>query len=134
MRYQFDLVIPANTLKAAAVELRAIMDVGTIIQALVRFRAGPHNRVFVAAYQGLHQVIPVSQDEGLYEDDYIFTIPMDLALTDSPFELILKGWTNGTNYPHTITFWFDLEKPTELGQASLLDSILHLGGVKRARR
>lgn len=134
MRYQFDLVIPAGTLKQDPTELRAVMDFGIIRQALVRFRAGPHNRVYVSVYQGLHQVIPASQDEALYEDDYIFAIPMELKLNDAPYELLIKGWTTGTNYSHTITFWFDLE-PIEPAQAgSLLESLLHLGGVPRSRR
>ena len=134
MRFQFDLIIPANTQKTAPAELLARMDAGIIRQALVRFRAGPHNRVFVSVYSSLHQVIPVSQDEGLYEDDYIFTIPMELQLTDAPYELKLQGWTNGTNYSHTVTFWFDLEPPAQNQPTSLLTSILHLGGVPWLRR
>lgn len=108
MRFVYDLTVSANTLKAAPVETKINLIPGTLTGAFIRFKRGPHFLVKVAVYESLFQIIPVSGSDELYGDGEIISIPMDYELTGISPELILAGWSPGTDYSHTVTFWFDI--------------------------
>ena len=129
MRYAHDLIIPAGTLAAEPFTETIRLNTGTIQSGYIRFRSGCHNQVFVAVFVSMFQIVPVLPSTGFYGDDFIFEIPMNFELFEQPFELTLKGWSPGTEFDHTITFWFDLMPQTGVEELSIYRALAHLGEI-----
>jgi hypothetical protein len=47
-------------------------------------------------------------------------------MTSTPYKLIVKGWSDGTRYDHTITLWFDLVETAKQEKGGFLSNITHL--------
>ena len=128
MLFAYDFTIPASTPLTNPYTDKIRLDTGTLTQVKMRFRAGCHNRVFVAIYDGLQQILPAHDTTALYGDDVTFIIPMSYALTDKPYEIILKGWSPDTRYQHVISFWFDIIETAQEKKTGALASLAHLLG------
>lgn len=131
MRYSFDFTIPAATAASAKYEDVIVLDVGVIKQILIRFKAGCHNRVFVAVFDSLEQIAPAKSTQAIYGDYKTFAIPMNYPLNEPPYTLIFKGWSPDTRYNHLISIWIDvLAEPKERGKG-LVENLTHLlkGGL-----
>lgn len=128
MRFAHDIVIPADTpLDAPHVET-VTLDIGTLAGISVRFLAGCHNRVYVAIFEGIRQIAPAHETAALYGNDVIFSIPMSHVLDHKPYALIVKGWSPGARYDHTISLWFDIHDLQADKRASGLAGLMHLLG------
>lgn len=126
MRYSFDFTIPASTLTTLPYEQKIPLDVGIIRQIIIRFKSGCHNRVFVGIYDSLEQIAPAKSTEAIYGDNTIFNIPMSYKMNAKPYELIFKGWSPGTRYPHTISIWVDVDETENKSGGGILENITHL--------
>jgi len=109
MRFVYDLTIPANTLKADPVTNKKLFVKGKITRVQVRFLRGCHNQVSVIMRDGLHWIIPAADSDALIGDGQIFDVPMSYRLNERAPEVIIEGWSPGTNYEHTITWFIDLQ-------------------------
>jgi hypothetical protein len=87
----------------------------------VRFFQGPHNQVKIKLLHGLYQILPVAGSEALFGDGQMFDVPMSYPLTDPSPELTLVGWSPGTKYAHTITFFIDLDPQGGDDRQSILE-------------
>ena len=128
MRLSYDFTIPLATGEVTPHIETIRLDTGTITQTMLRFKAGCHNRVYVALFAGLVQIVPAHETQALYGDDVIFTIPMNYELTHKPYELTFKGWSPDTRYNHTISVWIDLLENDPGRKQSAISNILHLLG------
>jgi hypothetical protein len=131
MRYQSDLVVPPYTPQAAPAQVDIPITAGTLTQAQVYFRAGPHNVVFITLLSGVYQLIPAHGTAPLFGDDKIYTIPMNFKVDPPGQVLTLTGWAPACRYPHTITLWLDLatdeaaQAPTFQDQMNYLMSTIN---------
>jgi hypothetical protein len=129
VRYSYDVVVPINTLETAPYVQSLRLEVGTLTQVIIRWRAGCHHRVFVAIYDGLMQIVPAPGTAALYADDQLVAIPMDWPIYSSPFELQLKAWSPGTFWEHKISVWLDLEEHVDDGRVDVVEQMKFLLGV-----
>jgi len=128
MRYSFDITIPKNTQFIQPYEDRIRLDTGLLTQIMIGFKAGCNNLVHIAIFDSLEQIAPANGSLSLYANDKIVVIPMQYDLTTKPYELIIKGWSDGTRYEHVITFYFDIVETAQKEKGGLIQSIQHLLG------
>ena len=128
MQFAYDFTIPASTTATAPYEQRFRLDTGTLSNIKIRFRAGCHNRVYLAIFDELQQIAPAHETQALYADNYTFDIPMSLEMTSKPYDLIVKGWSPSTRYDHTISLWFDVISTDVQKKTGGLSALLHLLG------
>ncbi len=124
MRFVYDLVVPKDTAELSPEISRVKVTRGIIIRTQVRFFEGPHNQVKVKLLHGLYQILPVAGSVALIGDGQMYDVPMDYPLTDPSPELTLVGWSPGTKYPHTITFFIDLEPTSVDDRMAILKEFL----------
>lgn len=123
MRFVYDLTIPGNTLKADPTKVTKLFVKGKITRVQVRFLRGCHNQVSVVMRDGLTWVIPAADSSALVGDGQIFDVPMNYRLNERAPQVILEGWSPGTDYPHTITWFIDLQ-PDSDDERSVLEQML----------
>lgn len=114
-QYEFPFTIPANTLKATPAEQEISLAPGTITHVGIQFAPGCHGLVFVQVYRALHQVWPANPGDAFSGNDVVIAFTESYRFTGRPWTLILKGWSPGTEWPHTITFRFTLQPRGLLG-------------------
>lgn len=129
MRYSYDILVPADTGQDDPYTENLRLTPGTLTQVIVRFRAGCHNRVYVAMYESLFQIVPAYGGEAIYADNQTIVIPMNYPVIEPPYELLVQAWSPGTFYDHTLSLWLDLLEMTVPVQISLADQLKHLIGI-----
>ena len=128
MQFSYDVTIPAATPQTSPYEYKIRLDTGTVTGLKIRFRAGCHNRVYVAIFDGLNQIVPAHDTQALYADNFTFEIPMQYALEYKPYTLTVKGWSPSTRYNHVISIWLDLIETAQEKKGGALETIFHLFG------
>lgn len=109
MLFEYDLVIPANTLATAPVQLEMPLARGIIHKVEAQFLYGCRGLVFVVVKRAIHQVFPANPDGQLKAEGYVISFPQYYPLEESPYKLEAYGWSPGTSYPHTVTLRFGIE-------------------------
>lgn len=103
MVFEYDFIIPANTLASAKARLDMKLARGIIHQLSVQFPAGSRGQVFLAINKALHQVWPTNPD-GYFKGEF-FPIQGSVyeELEEAPYTLTAWGWSPGTAFAHTAT-------------------------------
>ena len=127
MRYQFDLSVPAATLKASPVSSVVRLERGRLFQVLVWFRPGPAGLVNVRIKDRAVQIIPANAEASLAYDDYVDLVQLDYDMKAEPFDLTIEAWSPNALFPHVITFGFDVELRGQ-GVSSIFEILLGRGG------
>ncbi len=127
MFYEFDVVVPANTPKSAAIVVPATFVAGAIIGVHVQIPAGCASLVHTAVYNELHQVWPANQDADIKGDGALISWPDDYDVPNDNYQLQLKAWSSDDTFTHTITWRFALVSAAERArQQSALNALLYL--------
>lgn len=135
MIYEYDLVVPANTLASAPATLEMPLSRGIVVQFSAQFPGGCHGAVVVVVRRALHQVWPSNPDGQLKADAHVIVSPEGYELLEPPFQLEAYGWSPGTTYQHTITLRFALQTPEQLQPTTRSDTIIdRLGALILGRR
>ena len=113
MLFDYDLTVPSGMLQSAPATQRVRLTYGNLSEIRVIFPPGPATLVYVTVSDRLHQIMPANADGSLNFDDATIVSGMEYELTDSPYELILEGWSPAAIYDHVITFQFDLKPAGE---------------------
>ena len=113
MFHEFDLTIPANTLKASPAELAAVMGTGIIKGVEVQIPFGCRGLVFTVALRGLNQVWPSNPDASIKGDGSPVRWGESYDLTEPPHVITLRGWSPSTSFQHIITWRFELAPAPE---------------------
>lgn len=127
MRFVYELTVPADTSKTDPAESKIQLVKGRIVKIRIRFHRGCHNQVKIVILEGLTQIVPVADSEPLDGDGIIYDIPMSYDLPEKAPQVILRGWSDGTTYPHDITFFVDLDP---LGDESQLLKEIFFGQME----
>lgn len=134
MDFVFDLLIPANTLKATPAELPIDVGVGVIHLVEIEFRPGPNYMVYAAVRWGVHQVWPTNPDGAYRSDSRVYSMREHYRRIRGAPSLVIQGWSPGTAYAHAVQFRFsvlplNIMEPWRV-QQGLLDYILQRMGVR----
>lgn len=128
MIYEYDLVVPANTLLTSPASVKLVLCHGIIHKLEVSFPPGCHNTVKVVIQRALHQVWPTNPDGQLKSNAYTISYPEWYPLEEAPYELTAYGWSPGTSYSHTISIRIGIERREVLEPGR--EAITFLGRLK----
>ncbi len=125
MRLDFDVTIPANTLEIAPTEQLVSLLKGTLTGIELVFKPGCAHLVQIQIFDELLQVAPANRGGAFNGDNDIIRFSMNYPLVDDPFRLLIRGWSDGTLFPHTIIARFDVE-PGDTDDKSALLAMLEI--------
>ena len=108
MLFDYDLIVPAQTPASSPVEQVVSLLYGTLTEIRCIFPPGPATLVHVVVRDRLHQIFPANTDGDVNFDDTVIVSTLEYELTDSPYELILVGWSPSAVFEHVITFQFNV--------------------------
>jgi hypothetical protein len=114
MRYDFDFIIPAGTLRTDPVKQVVKLADGTLTRFQAYFRAGPHNHVYITLNDALFQVAPANGTQAIFGDNVTQDIPLNYPIKSVGYELQLIGWTDNTRYDHTVTCYLFVDQDDAL--------------------
>lgn len=135
MIFEYDLVVPANTLELAPVSEELMLSHGIIHKLELAFPPGCHNAVKVILRRGLHQAFPLNPDGQFKGNAITLSYSTWYELEEAPYSLDVYAWSPGATYSHTITIRLGVERREILfpgGQA--LGIIERLGQLLFGRR
>ena len=110
MIYEYDLVVPLNTLEASPASVEMKLCHGIVHKLEVTFPPGCHNAVKVVVRRALHQVWPTNPDGQLKANGYTISYPVWYELEEAPYILTAWAWSPGTTYSHTITIRLGIQR------------------------
>lgn len=108
MLFDYDLTVPAGTLKSAPAVAQVKLTRGTLTEIRVYFPPGPATLVHVQVLRALHTLMPANPDGELNFDDLMITSRLEYNLSGRPYEVTLRGWAPLAIFEHTITFQFEV--------------------------
>lgn len=114
MFFEYPLVVPADTAKAAPATVDAVLCVGVVTEVSIQFPAGCSGMVYVTIWRGGHPVWPVNIDEAVAGEDAIISFPESYELDEQEYAFEVRGWSPGTTYSHTITVRFTVQPLAEI--------------------
>ena len=104
--YTVDLEVQKGTPEDEAEEEPVEIEKGVIVKVEVFFPAGPGGMVHTQCFYGIRQLWPRPEGATFHLDDATVTIPEHYKPPELPLKLTVKGWSPGTQHPHTITWLF----------------------------
>lgn len=110
MIYEYDLVVPANTLAATPVSVDMKLSHGIVHKLEVSFPPGCNNAVKVVINRALHQVWPTNPDGQVKANGYTVSFPVWYELEEAPYVLTAWAWSPGTTYSHTVTIRMGIQR------------------------
>jgi len=119
-----ELTIPAQTPETSPATKPIQLTEGVITYWWVGFPPGCAGLAHVAIYEFEHQILPRGEDQDIYWDGYIYSVPDHYEMVDEPYQIEVRGWNEDDSYPHTITVGVALEEIPEVTTESLLERLL----------
>lgn len=113
------LWIPPDTPKSDPVTKTIQLTEGVITNWWVGFPDGCADYVHCAVYEFEHQILPRGEDEDLFWNDYVFPIPEHYELTDEPYEIEVRAWSEDDSYDQYVVVGVVLEELVEVTLADL---------------
>lgn len=129
MVFNYQIRVPANTLKESPYKKTLPLTKGVIQQLDIFFPPGCSNMVDVAFNRGLHQVYPTNPDGVFTGDGSNITGKDFYYVKNVPYQLEIFAWSPGTSYDHIISVrlwmlhvWQMLPNSDELYKLAFVDS------------
>ena len=110
MRYDFSVIVPADTSQDAPLVQLVKLDAGTLKRCQVQFLAGCHNHVFLTVNDSEFQIVPANGTQAMFGDFMIHDVPLDYKINSSGYHLTIKAWSPGTRYEHSLTVMLTVEQ------------------------
>ena len=124
MLYTFAIIVPAGRAEATPLEQELNLCHGYIHRLNIRFPPGPQGMVYLAIYHREHQVWPNTPDEAFNGEDETVDSFEHFDLTEPPHNLLVRAWSPGTTYNHTITIRIGILPRAVLLPLAKLDGLL----------
>lgn len=102
MFFHTTLTVPVLTSELAPVSARMAVSPGIVEEVLIGFPPGCKGLVHLSLWDKNWQVWPWTPRTSFAWDGYIFTIRDRYVLSHSPYELVLKAWSEDDTYEHTV--------------------------------
>jgi hypothetical protein len=113
MLFDYDIVVPAATPQTLPSVKVCKLTSGRLQEIRVKFPPGPATLVHIVIVEGLHQLLPVNPGGTLnIDDETVMSSNLNYRM-NSPFEVIIIGWSPSAVYDHTITCQFDVQPSKE---------------------
>jgi hypothetical protein len=119
-----EIPLPTTSTEAKPEEVVIVLGPGEIRRWWVMFPAACALQAHVKIYHHEHQILPRGEGESLYGDDYTFVIEDSYRLVEEPFEVVVRGWNEGTSYTRTPVVGVSIEPIPEVTTESLLQRLL----------
>jgi hypothetical protein len=101
MLFTATITLPPNRAKADAIVEPLMIARGIITKIMVRPRKGHFSLAHLVIFHGSHQIAPSTEDMDLHGDEAPIDWEEYYEFYQPPYELILKGWNEDTDFPHT---------------------------------
>ena len=124
----YELTIPANTLANDPITYDVAIGEGILKRLIISFKKGCRCYAYVALFYGGTQLLPIVNGQGYAFDNFNLFLYPDLDLTEKHHVMTIKGWSDGSLYPHTIKFLFSMDNKPTSDIASMLSSLF--GGYR----
>lgn len=95
------------------------LDHGRIVRWWIGFPDGCADLVHCTIYHFEHQIIPKSEEESVFWNNYIFEIPDSYKLEEEPYEIEVRAWNEDDRHAHTVVVGVALEPMEEVTLADL---------------
>jgi len=128
MLFTNTLTVPANTPATSPASLDMTLAPGVVRRAWIEWKTGCAWRVHIRVMRELTQVLPVTPDESLNFDGYVFDCALNYEMVETPYELQIYGWSPGSIYAHTIRVMMEVEIGDNVDWDALLESMF-VGGA-----
>jgi len=102
MFYETSLAVPAGTPADAPVETELHATHGVITRVEIEFNPGCTQMVHVVLLHMNHQVWPTNPGGDFASDSHVVGFDDYYELFDVPYDLVVRAWTDGTDYDHDI--------------------------------
>ena len=119
MLFDFDLRVPAGTLRVNPASIEARLVKGTLRHVGLFFPPGCASMVDVIVRDQLNQIAPANPSGSFNADDSTIEFDMNFTLESTAHPLIVEGWGQYCRYPHTIIARFDVTPDGEDDQEAL---------------
>jgi hypothetical protein len=125
-----EVELPVTSSETDPVEVVVTLGRGRITQWWVHFPAACGWQAHLKIYHHEHQILPRGEGESLFGDDYTFEIGDPYDLIDEPYQVVVRGWNDGTLYTRTPVVGVAIQPIPEVTTESLLQRLLRsLTGV-----
>ena len=82
---------------------------GRLTGGFLFFPSGPAGLLHFVARVGLHQILPVNQDENYRLDDCVVPFSLGIDLNEPPFQIDCITWNDSNNHAHALSVGFFLK-------------------------
>ena len=103
------LKVDPNTVETSPATKPIQLTKGRITHWWVGFPPGCHDLVKVTVYEFEHQILPRGEDEEIYWNNYVYSIPDSYPLVEEPYEIEVRAWNEDDTYDHTVVVGVALE-------------------------
>ena len=118
------LWIDPNTSETSPATRRIQLTKGVITHWWVGFPDGCADYVHATVYEFEHQILPRGEDEDLFWNNYVFEIPEHYELTEEPYEIEVRAWSEDDSYDQYVVVGVALEPLEEVTLKDLLGKFL----------
>jgi hypothetical protein len=119
-----EIELPTASTETDPVEGRIVLGRGEIKKWVIMFPAACALQAHLKIYHHEHQILPEGEGESLYADDYTFEIGDSYYLTEEPFDIVVRGWNDGTSYARTPVVGVQIEPIPVVTTEGLLQRLL----------
>lgn len=103
------LKVAAGTVEVNPARKLIQLTEGRITHWWVGFPPGCNDLVKVTVYEFEHQILPRGEDEEIYWNNYVYSIPDSYLLVEEPYEIEVRAWNEDDSYEHTVVVGVALE-------------------------
>ena len=124
MRFDFDITVPAGTLKDDPLVTPLKLTSGNIAEIGVFFPPGCAALVYARLRRGLQQIAPANPEGAWNYDDIRIASRMEFPLDQPPYEVFVDCWSPGAIYAHTLVVDVDMQPKAEQDWRGFLQHLL----------
>lgn len=114
MLYEFDVTVETTHTSTARKRFYCKLTHGIIDHFSVYFPPGCAHLVNIVVKRGAHQMFPLNPEGYIKGDNIIVQGKTFHPLLVPPYEVVVEGWADSTEYDHTVTVRFWMLKPWQM--------------------
>lgn len=106
--FPVEVTIPANTSHLTPYQENITLSAGKLVRVWIGFPPGCARMVYVQVLLVNTPILPVTADQYYAYDGVVFERECLVQLDNDPYEITVRGYSDGTIYDHKISFIFQL--------------------------
>ena len=117
--------IEPNTLETAPATATIKLQRGVITEWFIGFPDGAADHVHASVYHFEHQILPASEAESLFWNNYVFHIREHYVLEEEPYEIEVRAWSEDDSYDQYVVVGVVVEPIEEVSLKDLFRLLLN---------